>query len=82
MRIRRSSVYRTLLVEWDTDRPRCIVGLRGLDRPSVQWHLTLWWHKRREQKSLMRDMPLWECQSCGATSDDDVACGCDGEQEA
>jgi hypothetical protein len=47
MRISRSRVYRTFLIEWDTDYPHCIVGLTGLDRPSVWWHLRGWWMRRR-----------------------------------
>lgn len=27
-------------------RRRIVVGFTGLDRPSIQWHLTLWWHRR------------------------------------
>jgi hypothetical protein len=41
-RVHRSRSYRTFLIEWDTDRPRCIIGLTGLDRPSVAWHLLGW----------------------------------------
>lgn len=45
MRLRRSRVFRTFVIEWDSAWPRTIVGLSGLDRPSVQWHLTLKWHR-------------------------------------
>lgn len=47
MRIRKSVSAGTFVIEWDSDRPRIIVGLFGLDRPSVQWHLTNKWHRLR-----------------------------------
>ena len=43
-RIHRSRVYRTFIIEWDTNRPRCIVGITGNDRPSLLWHLRGWLH--------------------------------------
>lgn len=45
MRIGRSATERTFSIEWDSDRPRIIVGLFGYDRPSVQWHLTNKWRR-------------------------------------
>jgi hypothetical protein len=47
MQLRRAKTYRTLTLEWNSDRPRIIVGLTGLDRPSLQWHLTLWYRRHR-----------------------------------
>ncbi len=54
MRIGKSSTFRTFSIEWDGDRPRIIVGFFGLDRPSVQWHLTLKWRRLRERLRLAR----------------------------